>query len=125
VAARLEAEAVINAGPTPENVLGKVVERAPDVVLFVDAADFGGRPGELRVLSADDLAASDISTHSAPLSVSAEYLRQACGAESILLAAQPRDTRLGAVMSAEVIGAVETAAALIGRTINSTPRENN
>jgi len=113
VAARVEGKGVFDAGPVPENVLPKVAALRPEVVLFVDAADFGGGPGTLRLVSAEELAQGDFSTHSAPLSVAAEYLRQACEAKSLLLAAQAKRTELGSVMSVEMVRAVQEAARLL------------
>ncbi len=113
VAARLEGGRVFDAGAVPENVLPKVAALEPEVVLFVDAADFGAAPGTLRLVSAEELAQGDFSTHSAPLSVAAEYLRQACGAKSLLLAAQAKRTELGSVMSIEMVKALQEAAQLL------------
>lgn len=113
VAARVESDSVFDAGSVPENVLPKVERLRPEVVLFVDAADFGAEPGALRLLSPEELAQGDFSTHSAPLSVATEYLRQSCGATSMLLAAQAKKTDLGAVMSVEMIRVVGEAVRLL------------
>jgi len=113
VAARAESDWVFDAGSVPENVLPKVERLRPEVVLFVDAADFGAEPGALRLLSPEELAQGDFSTHSAPLSVATEYLRQACGAKSMLLAAQAKETELGTAMSVEMMGAVGEAVGLL------------
>ncbi len=104
---------IFDAGSVPEDVLPKAARLQPEVVLFVDAADFGAAPGALRLVSPEELAQGDFSTHSAPLSTSAEYLRQSCGAKSMLLAAQARNTKFGSVMSIEIIKAAEQAAKLI------------
>lgn len=113
VATLLESDVVFDAGSVPENVLPKVAGLGPEVVVFVDAAEFGAAPGTLRLVSPEELAHCDFSTHSAPLSVATEYLRQACGAKSVLLAAQPKNTRLGSVMSVEMIKAATEAARLL------------
>lgn len=118
VATRLESDAVFDAGPVPENVLPKVAELEPEVVVFVDAAEFGAAPGTLRLVSPEELAHGDFSTHSAPLSVAAEYLRQACGATCVLLGAQPKNTRLGSVMSVEMIKAATEAARLLQEVLS-------
>ena len=125
VAERLQASAVrlhspqavkspiFDAGSVPENVLPKVAKLKPEVVLFVDAAEFGAEPGTLRLVSPDELAQGDFSTHAAPLGVAAEYLHEACGAKSMLLVAQPKQIKLGSAMSDEMTKAVEEAAELL------------
>jgi len=113
VAARIPGERVFDAGPVPEDVLPTVARLAPEVVLFVDAADFGSPPGTLRLFGAEELAASDVSTHAASLATSAEFVKQSCGARTMLLAAQARKTGLGAAMSVEVVKAVLEAARLL------------
>jgi len=52
----------IDCGNTPENFLGKVASEAPDSILIVDAADFGGTPGESRIIDPTQIQLS-ISTH--------------------------------------------------------------
>ena len=113
VAARLSSGSVFDAGSVPENVLPKVARLGPEVVVFVDAAAFGAEPGTMRLIAEAELAQGDFSTHAAPLSMSMDYLRQACGARSVLLAAQPKRTELGSVMSVELARAAETAARLL------------
>ncbi len=111
--APLASDNIFDAGSVPENVLPKVTRLEPETVVFVDAADFGAAPGTLRLVATDELVQGDFSTHSAPLFAATEYLRVACGAESILLAAQAKNTQLGAAMSAEMLEAAEQAASLL------------
>jgi hydrogenase 3 maturation protease len=117
VAARLESDKVFDADAVPENVLPKVERLKPELVLFVDAADFGAEPGALRLVSPDELAQGDFSTHAAPLSVATDYLKMSCGARSMLLAVQARTTEFGSVMSVEVVKAVDRAVALIRQVV--------
>jgi hydrogenase 3 maturation protease len=39
----------------------------PRAILILDAADFGGRPGEIRIMSLDEATGKAISTHEMPL----------------------------------------------------------
>ncbi len=117
VAARLEGDRVFDGGAVPEDVLPKVEALRPASVIFVDAADFGGTPGELRLVLPEELAAGNLSTHTASLSLSAEYLARSCGARSALLAAQPGTTRFGSVMTVPMVRAVERAAELLRRVL--------
>jgi len=117
VAARLQGKAVFDAGSVPENVLPQVARGEPDIVLFVDAGEFGAGPGTLRLVSPEELAQGSYGTHSASLDVAAEYLRQACRAQSMLLVAQPKSLALGGVMSVEMIRAVAEAAGLLREVV--------
>jgi hydrogenase 3 maturation protease len=98
-----------DAGPAPENFLEKVASERPDVVLLVDAADFGGIPGEIRVLDPDELAGT-ISTHCGSLGLVADYLRARTSARVCLVAVQAVSTRPGQAISPEVAGAVRVLA---------------
>ncbi len=62
---------LIDAGEVPENALGKVDEFAPSRVLLIDACDWGGELGELRIFSTEEIINLPIrmlSTHGVPLS---------------------------------------------------------
>lgn len=52
----------IDCGTTPENHLAKIEAAAPDNILIIDAADFGGEPGEARIIDPKSIQLS-ISTH--------------------------------------------------------------
>ena len=94
--------AVFDAGMVPENYLEKVAAAKPDTVLLIDAADFGGEPGEWRIFSGEDLAFTGLSTHAGSPRMLAAYLEQRTGAKVKLLAIQPLDIEEGAELSRAV-----------------------
>ncbi|MBT8058689.1 MAG: hydrogenase 3 maturation endopeptidase HyCI [Gammaproteobacteria bacterium] len=106
LAAKLEdrdGRRVIDGGAVPENHLRAVAESNPNAILLIDAADFGGRPGECRLLSAEELAGQQsLSTHAGSPRLLAEYLHQRTGARVALLAIQPASNGQGDRLSAEV-----------------------
>ena len=69
-------------------------------VLFIDAADFGGKPGEIRWFDADAAGRflPAVSTHKVPLNLLMELLRGR-GKQSFLLAVQPESTEFLAPIS--------------------------
>jgi hydrogenase maturation protease len=70
VAARLAgrvAAPVVDAETVPENYLDVLLDSAAEVVLFVDAADHGGAPGEWCLAPAAELVGSCTSTHAMSL----------------------------------------------------------
>ena len=60
---------VFDAGQVPENYLGPIRRARPDTILLVDAADFGGAPGDVRLASDGDVGGLALGTHAAPLSM--------------------------------------------------------
>lgn len=99
---------VVDAETVPENYLGTLLDSAPDVVLFVDAADFGGTPGECCIAPASGLAGCGVGTHVASLALLDIVLRSR-GVDCWLLGIQPFDTGFGA----EVSPAVEKTARVV------------
>ena len=92
----------VDGGMVPENYLEAVVGHDPDTILIIDAVDFNGRPGELRLLEPGQLAGSGLSTHAGSPATLAEYLELRTGARVGLLAIQPADTSQGSQLSPEV-----------------------
>ena len=93
---------VIDAGFVPENHLEAVAKYNPDCILMVDATDFGGEPGQARLIFPDKVAYSGVSTHAGSLRMLAEYMHQRTRAEVALLAIQPGDTSAGESLSKAV-----------------------
>jgi hydrogenase 3 maturation protease len=125
VAARLAGAVVapvLDGGSAPENLAGVLRRAAPEVLLVLDAADFGGAPGELRLLAANELAAGGPSTHAASLAMLFDYLRAGCGTESRVLAVQAGSLTLGDGLSAPVSAAAERAAAMLRETLAAAPK---
>jgi hydrogenase 3 maturation protease len=110
-------------GDTPENFVAPMRRAAPDVAVLVDAADFGGIPGELRWASAADVEGLMLGTHAAPLSMFMAVLEQETGARVALLAVQAATTTLGGQPSAEVIRTVETLVTELGRELERRAKD--
>ncbi|MDD5655268.1 MAG: hydrogenase 3 maturation endopeptidase HyCI [Candidatus Omnitrophica bacterium] len=88
---------------SPENYLGKVVKEAPDTVLLIDAADFGGKPGEFSLLEAGDIQSVNVfSTHNSSISLVINYLQSEIKADIIVLIIQPKLLAFGDELSQEV-----------------------
>ncbi len=112
IAGKVAAE-VIDAENVPENYLGKIAKLAPDVVLLIDSAHFGGQTGEIRLLDPQELNESSFSTHSASLKLIEQYFQAECQSKVMLLAAQPKHVNFGRPPSKEMIGAVEQVCRLL------------
>ena len=92
----------VDGGFVPENYLEVVASKKPDTILMIDAADFGGEPGETRLLQPGDVVLAGISTHAGSPQMLARYLEARTGAQVALLAIQPKDTSEGHELSPEV-----------------------
>ncbi len=64
----------IEAGLTPENHLAEILNSKADVVVFIDAAFWGGIPGTVSWLPEEKIAATDISTHAYSIELINKYL---------------------------------------------------
>ena len=95
-------ECAIDSGASPELDTWRLRELAPDSVLFVDAVDFDGAPGDAALLEPTDLRKTGFDTHRAPLKLTMEYLERDLKCRCFLLAIQPKDVKYGASMCDEV-----------------------
>jgi hydrogenase 3 maturation protease len=93
---------VIDAGMTPENYTGVIINSKPDTVIIIDAVFFEGTPGEVKLFSSEDLRAGKISTHDVSPKLLIEYLRSSTNAEIYILGINPKSNRLGDKLSDEV-----------------------
>jgi hydrogenase maturation protease len=106
----------VDAGVAPENHLEKVVAARPDTLLLVDAADWGGRPGSLRLLAPDASGVGGLSTHALSLDLVAAYWAERLPAVRIhLLAIQPAALEWEAGLSPAVAKTVERLAQCLQR----------
>ena len=99
---------VIDCGAVPENYLEKVARLEPDTILVIDAVDFGGSPGELRLLGPDLISPSGLSTHALSLRMAADFLKARTSARLAILAIQPAELGPGEGLSDEVYRAVQS-----------------
>lgn len=93
---------LIDAGIVPENYIQKVLDLKPDKIIIIDAADFGGHPGELRFIPNNAIPESSVSTHAISLRLLAELINKYSGAEVIFLGIQPKNIEFGEELSAKV-----------------------
>lgn len=103
----------ISAEQAPENFTNRIADLRPDVVLITDAGDWGGEPGELRVLTDIQLASGMLSTHGPSLRLFAHFLKECLGVRVWILAVQVRDTRSGHPLSADVKAPSDAAATML------------
>jgi hydrogenase 3 maturation protease len=116
---------VFDGGQAPESFLGPVRRARPQVIALVDAADFGGVPGEVRVFSAAAAGSSPgvapiLGTHAPPLPVLMELIAGDTGALVCLVAIQARSTAMGDAMTPEVAAAAQTLASELAHLLKES-----
>jgi hydrogenase 3 maturation protease len=83
----------------PENFTGRVKRFNPACVILIDAADFGGAPGEVRVFELNELEGIAITTHRPSLAMLGEYLQSETSAGIFVIGIQPADREFGEGLS--------------------------
>lgn len=89
----------INGGSAPENILGEIKAFQPEVVVFIDAIVIGNDDdekspaGTVRLINTNKEKISGISfcTHSLPLTIIADYIRQSISCEIFVIGIEPGD----------------------------------
>lgn len=109
---------IIKGGIAPENFIGKIARIRPSHVLLIDAALFGGKPGEAKIFTIENVPSVTISTHMIPLYMVAELIREETGAKIILLGIQPKNLNLGEEISREIRESIEEIAEIIIEAIS-------
>lgn len=110
---------VIDAETVPENYLGILLDSKPEVVLFIDAVDFGGEAGEWALVPLSVLGDKVPTTHTVSLKLLGQIL-ESNGIECLLLAIQPKQIGFGAPMSEEVASTAERIVQVLAQVFDLT-----
>jgi hydrogenase maturation protease HycI len=83
----------LNGGSAPENILGEIRAFQPGTIVFIDAAILGGEPGTVKLIDTRREKISGVSfcTHSLPLTIIADYIRQTVPCEIFVIGIEPVD----------------------------------
>ena len=109
---------LLNTETVPEAFTGKVESYEPTHVLLLDAANFGGRPGETRLIDSTHIGGQAISTHSLPLSIFISYIEKSLGITVLLLGIQPKTVTFGDEMTTELAEASKRIAETLNRVLS-------
>jgi hydrogenase maturation protease len=109
---------MLNCADAPENFTGYVKRFTPSCIILVDAADFGGHPGEAHIFALSDLQAADVTTHKASLAVLGAYLGSETGASVFVVGIQPVNTDFGNGLSPILRAASNSVAEAISAALN-------
>ncbi|MFH1448210.1 MAG: hydrogenase 3 maturation endopeptidase HyCI [Candidatus Micrarchaeota archaeon] len=64
----------IDVGTVPENFVSRINASEEDTIVVFDALEFGGVPGDVRIVDANESEGVTFSTHSLPLSKFSKFL---------------------------------------------------
>ena len=115
---------LVDCGEVPENYGGWVERRGLEAVVYIDAVDFGGRPGEVRVVPLGMLMESATNTHNLSLHYVIRYLEEEWDGDAILVGIQPEAWHFGAAVCEEVTAGVERLAGILAE-IGAASRETS
>ena len=109
---------LLNTETVPESYIGKVESHEPTHVLLVDAANFGGHPGDTRLIDAQHIGGQAVSTHSLPLTIFITYIEKSLGIRVLLLGIQPKNVAFGEEMTPELAEASIRIAETLRRALS-------
>ena len=112
---------IIEGGPAPENVTGRIRAFHPDLVIFIDAAHIDEPPGTIQWIPLDSIDGMSASSHSLPLSMLASYLTAEIGCDISVIGIQPAQNEVGTKLSFPVQNAIDDIVIELGKlfSINS------
>jgi hydrogenase maturation protease len=104
VAERSAVHTVMNAGTMPERYLGSIADKGFNHILFLDAAEFGGAPGSVIFLNAEEMAARfpQISTHKISVGLLAKWVEEGGTTKAWMLGVQPGSVKSARGLTAHV-----------------------
>ena len=100
-------------GTVPEDFLGPIAKLDPALVIIVDAASFDGKTGELSLLRIDQLCGDCLGTHAPSLTLIELFLKNECGAKTMVLAAQPGPIAFGEAQCPQIEAAIGDACSIL------------
>ncbi|MEW6171320.1 MAG: hydrogenase 3 maturation endopeptidase HyCI [Candidatus Omnitrophota bacterium] len=108
LAQRLKAKInIIDAGITPENYAGKIVEFKPSYLWLIDAIDFKAKPGTWKIFKPEELFSQNLFfTHNYSLELFCDYIKKNIEVPIYILGIQPKSIKLGDKLSQEVESAL-------------------
>jgi hydrogenase 3 maturation protease len=107
---------VFNTGERPENFIETIISLKPAAIVLLDAADFGGSAGEIRVIPERVIPDTGMSTHALPLKFVCALLRENTGARITFIGIQPADVGFGEELSPEIKRACDEIISLLGES---------
>jgi len=105
-------------GTAPENLTGQIKNYGPTHLVIIDTADIGGNPGDVKILTSDEIGGISFSTHRLPTSIMVDYLQSEIRCAVYIIGIQPKSITFGGKVSKEVTRAVELLSEAIVKALS-------
>jgi hydrogenase 3 maturation protease len=93
---------IINTGTVPENYIQRIIKKEPDALIVIDAIEFDGEAGEIRLLRPEQLNKNAFSTHTLSPHLFIEMVQQSKKVDVYVIGIQPKQIKLGEGITKEV-----------------------
>lgn len=89
----------IIAGQNPENYLQTILNYDPDMVIFIDAAEWNGNPGEIKIFIDEEISQTEFSTHTFSIKMIKDYLLNQKQMNFMFIGIKPLQTKFEQALS--------------------------
>jgi hydrogenase 3 maturation protease len=111
--------ALFDCGTAPENYIFPILSSSCETVIFVDAADFDGAAGSIRIFEVSETSKVSFSTHSPSPRLFIDLLNTGRDNLNIFIVSiQPKTTDLGAPLSSEVERSIKLLAGVFLKALS-------
>jgi hydrogenase 3 maturation protease len=107
----------VDCAEVPENYGGWVERRELEAVVYVDAVEFGGEPGEVRIIPLEKMMQSATSTHHLSLHYMIKFLKDEWTGDAIMVGIQPVSMRIGEGVCDEVAAGAEQLVKVLKKAV--------
>ncbi len=114
---------VVDAEQSLENILGKMQEEEPGLLIIVDALDMRQPPGTIQLFDLDQVTDAFFTTHNIPLRLILQSLQN--HPTTVLLGIQPGTVEVGGTLSRSVRSARKGIVDAIEEMLERLRRDNN
>jgi len=98
---------VIDTGTVPENYIQKIIKKAPQNLLVIDAIDFGAPAGIINIFKPEQLDSFVLSTHTLSPRLFVDLVCKEITADVYFIGIQPAQMQLGQPQSSQVSEAIQ------------------
>lgn len=100
--------ALFDCGTAPENYILPILATNADTIIFVDAADSGSMPGDIKILDLEEISTVSFSTHSPSPRLFIDLLKTGKDDLNIFfISIQPKSASLGQSLTKEVMDSLD------------------
>lgn len=110
---------LLDVGEHPEEAVEYAVGAVPAKTVFLDCADYGGEPGEIRPIEETALVEGVFSTHRFPVRAVARIISRDTCSEVYIIGIQPLQTLPGQSLSPPVLRSARRLINLIGGGVHA------